>query len=342
MDKEDKSKFSVLIDSFFRMNYSPKVRARFYAWLLRDKDRERKEEVMLEKFTTYDIPADDNVKKALLEVHQKIGITNTPEESGKAKRIPIGRRLLRVAAVVLPIMVFAGGMYYFKGTSSIETQPELLSISTRTGEKQNITLPDHSQVWVNSGSTVKYPKENEGNKRLVELSGEAYFVVEKDAEKPFVVKTQQLSVTVTGTEFDVKEVPGGNMTIVTLVTGKVNVKTAGGQIYSLEPNQQLTHYHLSGKAEIAELKVAQTEKASIWKNDRLVFEDVGLVDMMQGIETYFNVRIDYSAITKKDHKQYTIRFNPGEDLTSVLKVLKELTGSFNYRIEGQTVYMTDN
>lgn len=342
MEKRDTKRFSALIDSFFRMDYSSKVQTRFYAWLLGKKHREEKEKAMLEKFGSYDILPDENVQQSLSEVHKRLGFPKSrPAE--KAKRIPIRRHLLRVAAVAIPAIILAGAGFYFS-ESSPGDQPgyEYTSVVAQVNEKKSITLPDNSKVWVNSGSTVKYPKDNAQDKRLVRLSGEAYFVVEKDTEKPFVVKTDHLSVTVTGTEFDVKEVKGADKTEVTLTQGKVNVETDKKESFSLVPGQRLIYYHLTGRTEVTELDAPAVDNAVIWKSEYLQFEDLTLKDMLSGIEVYFNVATDRSALKAVDNKLYTIRFSPGEDLNTTMRLLKELTGGFSYRIEGQTIYITDD
>lgn len=340
MNKDDKKKYSDLIDSFFRMEYSSKVRTRFYAWLLGQKNREEKERAMQEKFVSYDIRPDRDVQKSLSEVHKKIGITGSYPQAKRATLVSTGRRFLRITAIVVPVMILIGSGFYFLQSDGGQ-QPEYMSVVVKANEKQQLTLPDNSKVWVNSSSEVKYPKDNEQDQRLVELSGEAYFVVEKDINKPFIVKTDHLSVTVFGTEFDVKEIEGADITQVTLTEGKVSVETNKKETFSLLPGQQLTYHHLTGRTEVTGLEVPEIENVVIWKSERLHFRDMALKDMLSGIEAYFNVTVDRSALSTTDKTLYTIRFSPNEDLNTTMKLLRELTNGFDYRIEEQVIYVTD-
>lgn len=342
MSKDDRHKYSTLIDSFLGKDHSLKVRTRFYAWLLGKKGQEAKERVMLEKFESYDIAPDQNVLKSLSKVHEKIGFAEAQPQVLKTKKIPMHRKMLRIAAIIVPIAILAGTGFYLSGdTETGHFTPEYLDIVALAEEKQNVTLPDNSTIWVNSSSKVKYLKNNQQAQRLIELEGEAYFEIEKDTANPFVVQTAHLSVTVVGTKFDVKEIEDLNMTIVTLTEGKVNIKTKNHDIFSLRPSQQLKYYHLTGKTEVVNLDVPSVENTIIWKNERLQFKEVSLQEMIAGVETYFNVVADCSALSMIDNRSFTIRFSPNESLSSTMRILRELTGSFDYEIGEQKIYIKD-
>lgn len=102
-------------------------------------------------------------------------------------------------------------------------------------------MPDSSEIWLNAGTAIKYPEKFSKAQRLVYLDGEAYFSVRKDAAKPFIVETSQLSVKVLGTQFNVKAYANDELVTTTLTSGKVEVTppVQGSQI--LKPNEQLTY-----------------------------------------------------------------------------------------------------
>ena len=87
--------------------------------------------------------------------------------------------------------------FYLKPTSQVaETYQELF---TPYGTWSVVNLPDGSKVWLNAGSSLKYPTQFNDKQRVVSMQGEAYFEVESDKKHPFIVKTKELTVEATGT-----------------------------------------------------------------------------------------------------------------------------------------------
>ena len=107
----------------------------------------------------------------------------------------------QVAAILLLPLLILSAYLYFKPASQIaETYQELF---TPYGTWSVVNLPDGSKVWLNAGSSLKYPTQFNDKQRVVSMQGEAYFEVESDKEHPFIVKTKQLTVEATGTAFNV-------------------------------------------------------------------------------------------------------------------------------------------
>ena len=105
-------------------------------------------------------------------------------------------------------------------------------------------LPDGSTGWLNSGSTLKFPVKFYGAQRKVELSGEGFFDVVKNSEKPFVVKTSDINIIALGTKFNVLAYPDDETFEITLESGKVVVEKTGVsgepvKIAELQPDHQL-------------------------------------------------------------------------------------------------------
>lgn len=99
------------------------------------------------------------------------------------------------------------------------------TISIPAGERFNLTLSDGTQIWLNGESSLRYPVNFTTEKRIVTLTGQAYFEVSKDEEHPFIVITQNMNIEVIGTSFDVNSYPDSELNTMTLVTGKVKVTT---------------------------------------------------------------------------------------------------------------------
>ena len=114
---------------------------------------------------------------------------------------------------------------------------EYYTLNVPYGEKYSIVLPDGTKVFLNAGTTLRYPDHFEGGSREVYLNGEAYLEVTKDAEHPFVVKTEEVEVKVLGTVFNVNAYPEGEWVRTTLVEGKVEA-VCGGRLFVMEPGMQ--------------------------------------------------------------------------------------------------------
>ena len=153
----------------------------------------------------------------------------------KEKRLAL-RQVLGViqrAAAVLFIPVFLLSAYLFiqQGQGNVRT----LAVRTNPGVVSAFDLPDGSKVWLNAGSSLKYPTQFNDKQRVVSLQGEAYFEVESDKEHPFIVKTKQLTVEATGTAFNVNAYAPDHVAAVTLVKGKVAVTLDQNKTISLSP-----------------------------------------------------------------------------------------------------------
>ena len=139
------------------------------------------------------------------------------------------RRLLYRTVGIAAMLALALG-FSLSLLVSEEEEVGLVSFTAPVGQKAEVSLPDGTKVWLNSGTKLRYPVKFAGDVRFVELSGEAYFDVKRDEALPFVVKTSRSEVMVLGTEFCVKDyVNQVNQT--TLVSGSVSVKDFRGQSY---------------------------------------------------------------------------------------------------------------
>lgn len=184
-------------------------------------------------------------------------------------------------------------------------------------QKKAITLADGSRVWVNTGSELRYPRAFNGKKREVYLSGEAYFDIHHDVTKPFIIHTGNLSTTVLGTAFNIKEDKNKHTIQVTVTRGKVSVADGRRLLGVLIPNQQIRFNTLN--AEASQSNVNANEVIS-WKQDDLHFEDVSFGQAIARLEQHFNVKISISNPKLKNCRFTGTSLN-GEELNNILKVM---------------------
>lgn len=209
-------------------------------------------------------------------------------------------QLMRYAAfLTVPLLMssLVLGYLYFSGA---ETEDRYAKVNASMGSVIRYELPDRSVVWLNSGSTLRYPTVFEKDNREVELNGEAYFEVEADNERPFYVNTPNgLSVYVYGTKFNVTAYEDDNYIETVLEEGKVNVIIPNRETIALAPGEQLLYD--KNTLESTKDKVDVYGKTA-WKDGKLIFRNASLDDIFKRLERHFNVEIEFNNKYGKEYK----------------------------------------
>ncbi|RPD41828.1 FecR domain-containing protein [Chitinophaga barathri] len=187
------------------------------------------------------------------------------------------------------------------------------------GGQFTIVLPDGSRVWLNSASKLRYPTAFTGEKRLVELEGQGYFEVQKDAEHPFIVKTKSLDVEVLGTGFDVMAYPDEKSINTTLVEGAVRVKDV-----MLKPGQQARMEYSTGCIYV---EPADIQQVIAWKTGFFEFDDANLAEIMRQASRWYDIDIVMNT-TGKD-KAFGGRISRNLPLSELLHMLEANGARFN-------------
>lgn len=203
------------------------------------------------------------------------------------------------------------------------------TLSTPTGGQYNIVLADGTKVFLNAVSSIKYPTQFNGNQRVVELEGEAYFEVAKDRSKPFIVKTGNHAIEVLGTHFNVHAYDNEAVIKTTLLEGSVAV-TYKNQKAILKPGQQS---NVSDNVNKIAIREVDTEAAIAWKNGRFKFDNADLKTVMKQLERWYGIKVEYRGDVSE------VTFNGGtfrnKNLSEVLKVLE--LSNIKFKVEGKTI-----
>ncbi|WP_186755999.1 FecR family protein [Echinicola salinicaeni] len=202
------------------------------------------------------------------------------------------------------------------------------------GGQFNLTLADGTQVWLNAGSSLKYPTAFMGNDRTVELTGEAFFEVTKNRKKPFKVISGGQIVQVLGTSFNISSYEEDANIYTTLVEGKVNVylEDEPQQKQVLVPNHQSVLR--KGQNAIARRVVDVNEYIS-WKEGWFYFKDKSLETIVLDLERWYDVSFQFEN-QKAKKIPFTGKVRRYENLEDVLKLI-EKTGDVNFKIERRIV-----
>lgn len=221
----------------------------------------------------------------------------------------------QVAAILLLPLLILSAYLYFKPASQIaETYQELF---TPYGTWSVVNLPDGSKVWLNAGSSLKYPTQFSDKQRVVSMQGEAYFEVESDKEHPFIVKTKQLTVEATGTAFNVNAYAPDHVAAVTLVKGKVAVTLDQKKTISLSPGEKID-YNLA--TSLYNVNKTNTYKWCSWKDGILIFRDDPLEYVFKRLGQTYNVEF---ILKDAELGKYSYKATfEGESLNEILRLLE--------------------
>ncbi|HWV70636.1 MAG TPA: FecR domain-containing protein [Pseudosphingobacterium sp.] len=236
-----------------------------------------------------------------------------------------------------------GRISYEYGSHELPTDAGMNILSTSRGETYRVKLPDGSIVWLNSGSSLKYPASFAALKdRSVDLEGEAYFEIEKDASRPFIVKSGGQELTVLGTRFNIKAYKDERDIITTLQDGKVKVAyqaatwgDKGKVTYKddivLNPGQQSLL-----KGESIRITTANLEESLAWKEGDFIFNNADIESVMRDVARWYDIQVVYQGEIPKGSFSGNVSRN--KNISQILRAL-ESTKLVRFKIEGRRVYV---
>jgi ferric-dicitrate binding protein FerR (iron transport regulator) len=238
----------------------------------------------------------------------------------------VKRRYIAAAVAAFAAAVVILGIMLWSDHADSVSDPEIFEIVAERGQKSSVTLPDGSRVMINSASTISYTSDYNVKERNVFLSGEAYFDVASNADIPFVVHADKVSVTALGTEFNVKAYAEDPYVVTTLVEG--SVRTEAGTQYELLTRAQEASYNKEADVLLA-YDVKDISRAVPWIRNELLFENESLADIAVTLERMYNVTIVFEDEAAKGYS-YTglIRNN---SLQNVLELISS-TSPVGYKM----------
>lgn len=199
-------------------------------------------------------------------------------------------------------------------------------------DKYSISLVDGTSVELNSESSLSF-NIYDGNKREVKLNGEAYFDVEKDKTRPFIVHTENMDVEVLGTEFNISTYNSNKYFTATLIEGSVKIITPDGSVRKIKPSEQARVLLGDNKIEVRKVEV---QNVVAWTSERFVFEDELLINLMPKLERWYN--IDFTIDDSLKEMKFTGTITPNKSLLHLLQMFKYSEG-VSYKIERNTVFL---
>ncbi|TRX60617.1 DUF4974 domain-containing protein [Fulvivirga sp. M361] len=246
----------------------------------------------------WDLSEEEETKiKLLKRINSQI---DTQQSEGETKGKEGSRFALWKVAASLALFIGIGyGTFHFYNP---EPQVTYVTKETERGQQLKITLGDGSVVQLNAESSIQFPEEFSSAERKVLLEGEAFFNVAKDADKPFIIKTQGLSTEVLGTSFNIQAYPEDGNIKVTVATGKVKVRRSSESDNSSEttlgnheevfllPEYQAVFHKETGS--IAKRQVSLSSYLG-WKDGLIVLENVTIAEAVKKLSRLYHVEFEF-------------------------------------------------
>lgn len=187
------------------------------------------------------------------------------------------------------VLKLGKGILAYKASSSAEVTYNTLT--TPKGGQYQVVLPDGTQVWLNSASSLKFPTAFVGNERRVALKGEGYFEVVHNPAKPFVVTAETVNVKVLGTGFNIMAYSDEKAIKTTLIHGSVEV-SSGITRQHIVPGEQAS---ISKGEEEFDILHPNIQEIIAWKNGEFWFNKTSIQSIMRQIARWYNVDIAYKG-----------------------------------------------
>lgn len=247
----------------------------------------------------------------------------------KIHRDRINRKVLyfarnAAALLILPVLLLTGFLYFKVDGGQNDQEIQILSAS---GTVTKTTLPDGTEVWLNSASKLIYPQKFTEHKRVVYLIGEAYFKVQSDKSNRFdVVLYDGLTVSAYGTEFNINSYDEDQTIDVTLVKGSIEVNKKDNSI----SREVIPGQHLAYNKEDKSMKIEDAYLAvkTGWIEGKMVFRRASMTEVVQRLSRHFNVGIRLEEKELYDY-EYSATFTT-ETLNEILRLLQK-TAPIKYR-----------
>ena len=201
-----------------------------------------------------------------------------------------------------------------------DEQPVFHTVKVPVAGEYHFTLSDGTKVWMNSDSELRFPVNFTSNRREIFIKGEAYFEVEPDRERPFIVHANQVSIQVLGTKFNVSAYGESQQVLTTLVQGGVNVKYAGLPT-ELQPGFQAVTDIKAGTMDRREVEVGMYTS---WTKGIFEYENMPLSDIAVQLSRWYDVRIIFAA-PEFANRRFTGVVRKYDVLNDVLSIIEQTT-----------------
>ena len=193
----------------------------------------------------------------------------------------------KIAAVLFLIPALYW-LFYRQAVKVQEPTVDWVEVSTEYGQKRTLRLSDGTNIKLNAGSSICFPKQFRDNHRDLILVGEAFFDVAHDETRPFIITSKGLTTTVLGTSFNIKAYRDDQEVTVGVVTGKVYIESGSGFSELLEPEEMGSY----GPGKKIKKQKFDPGREIAWTEGRLIFEEEKIPEVFKKLEKWYGVSIE--------------------------------------------------
>ncbi|MEM9673493.1 MAG: FecR domain-containing protein [Bacteroidota bacterium] len=307
-----------LLEKYYNNTCSEEERKAVEAWLNASEGQSPREEELLASSW-------QNIQSNIQQRDQPAAITRR-----LSPRFWLG--MAASVVLVLGIGFYTYDTFLHNSSESAISQSQYHNFTTQRGEKRTLTLADGSTIRMNYETEIRAPKRFIDDERIVYLIGHAHFDVAHNPDRPFIIYTEDTKTQVLGTSFDVRTFPDSEKTEVVVSSGKV-------EFSSREDTQNKVQLTVNDRALLLpgeKISVSEVFAAdyTAWKDNRLVFEDASLEEIVLVLERWYDIDITVRN-TKLLGNRYTFAYdNP--PLPTLLERIS-FVAKFEYTIEGKQV-----
>lgn len=237
--------------------------------------------------------------------------------------------------VAAACVLLVAGVVFTQRLGEYVSRP--LTVQTQLGERSQVILPDGSKVWLNSCSSVKYSSSFFTRERRVEMTGEAYFIVEKDRRAPFIVSSDGLDIEVLGTRFNVRNDSDLHRITAVLLEGSIEAR-GGSSTARLRPAQQIIFN--TDTREMLVSECCSVERSINWIDGKFRFDRNTFSEIVAELQRYYNVDIEFADARLRDER-FSGDFRVEDGIYHILSIL-QLTNKFHYEIDHNEIRLFEN
>lgn len=230
----------------------------------------------------------------------------------------------RIAAILIPFVLLIVQFWYVDKQINLFDDPMYEEIYVPKGERWQVVFQDGSKAILNAESRIKYPRKFGFSTRIVELDGEAFFDINTNKNRPFIVDLKDICVKVTGTSFNIKAYRVDSILSVSLEKGKVTLQAspdATTGIVKINPGEKITYNRESGK--YSKWKPVDISANSSWKNNVLIFNNTPLREVIETLSRKYNADFEIADSTAFLY-HFTLTSAP-KDIWDILYELEKIS-----------------
>ncbi|GHS90738.1 anti-sigma factor [Bacteroidia bacterium] len=247
------------------------------------------------------------------------------------RTIPFWRKIAVAAAIALLLITTAVGVHEW----TIRNNREIFTVEVPMGEKSKLYLPDGSSVWINAGSRIQYSSLFNVRNRTIALTGEAYFEVEKQNDKPFIVKLHDYDIEVKGTKFNVSSYENEKYAVTTLMEGAISLRYNGKE-FDMKPGETML---IDVQEKTLRLQQSNTTQYHSWTEDRIEFDEITLKDLFNRLSRQYNVQIHIDPEIDLNTLLLSVSFKNRETINEIFYGISKVT-SIQYKCKNDTIYVS--